>query len=259
MQIYIEYVIADNLAVNVLLIYATVLTLKRKFSVLRAFIAASAGTAFAVVMPLWELKALFLAKTVLALFMSAVMLRHKDCKSYLKCLAIFLLYTFLTGGICAALLGANEGFAALKNPNGYVPAAVAVSALACLVVAKKIVGYVTLAKRESKYTAEVKLYVGGRCFECKGYWDSGNRLYYKGVIPVVVSGADFAKKLETCNARRVDDIKVTTVSGSKTLRGFVADKISVREGGGTRETDNVVIGIGESDFKGFSLLLNCDL
>lgn len=260
MQIYIEYVIADNMAVNLLLIYATMLTLRRKTQKFRAFLSALAGTAFAVAMPLVEIKALFLAKIALALAMAAIMAKHNGIKSYLKCLAFFLLYTFLTGGICVAILGANDGFIALRNPDSYTPAVVAVAAFICLFVAKKVVGYVTLARREKKYTADVVLVVGGERVNCKGFWDSGNRLFYKGIMPVVVSGADFAKSIPNLEkAEKIDGIKLTTVAGSKTINGFVADKLYVREDGKEREFDNVIIGIGERDFKGFSLLLNCDL
>ncbi len=260
MQIYIEYVIADNMAVNMLLIYATAITLRRKFSTLRAVVASAAGTAFAVLMPLWEIKALFIAKIVLALIMSAVMLKHKDAKSYVKCLTFFLLYTFLTGGICVALLGANDSFIALRNPDGYTPAIVAVSAFICLFAAKKLVGYVTLARREKKYIADVKLVICGETTVCKGYWDSGNRLFYKGILPVVVSGAGFARTLPNLDkAEKVEGIKLSTVAGNKTIKGFIADKLYVSEDGVEKEFDNVVIGVGENDFKGFSLLLNCDL
>lgn len=260
MQIYIEYVIADNMAVNLVLIYATSLTLRRRFAKIRAVLAAMLGAAFAVAMPLVEIKALFIAKIALALIMCAVMLKHKDVKSYLKCLAFFLTYTFLTGGICVAILGANDGFIALKNPNGYAPAVAALAAAICLFTAKKVVGYITLARREKKYTADVKLVVAGSEIECKGYWDSGNRLYYKGILPVVVSGADFVRSIPNLDkAQKVDGIKLSTVTGTKTISGFIADKLLVSEDGGEREFDNVIIGIGERDFKGFSLLLNCDL
>ena len=260
MQIYIEYVIADNMAVNLLLIYATTLTLRRKFACFRAFLAAGAGTVFAVIMPLYEIKALFLAKIVLALAMALIMLKHKGAKSYAKCLAIFLLYTFLAGGICVAILGANDGFIALKDPDDYTPAVVAVAALICLFSAKKVVGYVTLARREQKYVTSVKVVIAGECIECKGYRDSGNKLYYKGSVPIVVSDADFVKKIHNIDkAEKVEGIKLTTVAGSKTINGFVADELTISEESGEKRFDNVIIGVGEGKFKGFSLLLNCDL
>ena len=260
MQIYIEYVIADNMAVNLALIYAASITLRRKFCRIRAFLSSALGTAFAVVMPLWDIKALFIAKIALCLIMCAVMLKHKDAKSYFKCVAVFLLYTFLAGGVCVAVLGANDGFIALRNPNGYTPAVVAAACALCMFTAKKVVGYITLAKRESKYMTDVKLVVAGAEVACKGYWDSGNRLFYKGVLPVVVSGADFAHKIPNLDkAEKVDGIKVSTVTGARTISGFIADKLLVSDDGKEKEYDNVVIGIGERDFKGFSLLLNCDL
>ena len=260
MQIYIEYVIADNMAVNLALIYATTLTLRRKFSRIRAFLSSSLGTAFAVIMPLWDIKALFVAKTALCLVMCAVMLKHREAKSYFKCMGVFLLYTFLAGGICVAFLGANDGFIALKNPNGYTPAVAAAACALCLFTAKKVVGYITLARRERKYMTTVKLVVAGAEVECKGYWDSGNRLFYKGVLPVVVSGADFAVKIPNVDkAEKVEGIKVSTVAGARTINGFIADKLLVSDDGQEKEYDNVVIAIGERDFKGFSLLLNCDL
>lgn len=260
MQIYIEYVIADNMAVNLALIYATTLTLRRKFGKIRAFLSSSLGTAFAVIMPLWEIKALFIAKIALCLIMCALMLKHGNAKSYFKCVAVFLLYTFLAGGISVAFLGANDCFIALKDPNGYAPAAVAAACVLCLFTAKKVVGYITLARRERKYLTTVRLVVAGEAVECKGYWDSGNRLFYKGVLPVVVSGADFAVKIPNLDkAEKVEGIKVSTVTGAKTINGFIADKLLVSDDGKEKEYDNVVIGIGERDFKGFSLLLNCDL
>ncbi len=260
MQIYIEYVIADNMAVNLLLLYVTSVTLRQKFRKIRSVISAAAGTAFAVIMPLVEIKALFLAKLLLGMIMPAIVTGVKSAKNYCKFLAFFLLYTCLAGGICIALLGANDGFVAITNPDGYAPAVAAVAAIICVIAAKKISGYVTLARREKKYTADVRLEVAGKCVECKGYWDSGNRLYYKGVYPVVVSGADFAESIPDLDkARMIDAIKLSTVTGSKCIRGFVADKLFVSDGDGEKEFDNVIIGIGERDFKGFSLLLNCDL
>lgn len=260
MQIYIEYVIADNMAVNLLLIYVSMLTLRRKMHKLRALLSASVGTAFAVVMPLVEIKAIFIAKIALALVMALIMAKHKDAKSYLKTLSVFLLYTFLAGGVCVALLGANDGFVAISDPGGYVPAVVAAACLVCLVVAKKTVGYITKARREKKYSADVKLVVKGESVSCKGYWDSGNRLFYKGIMPVVISGAEFARSIPNLDkAEKVEGIKLSTVTGSKTISGFVADKLLVTADGEEKEFDNVIIGIGERDFIGFSLLLNCDL
>lgn len=260
MQIYIEYVIADNMAVNLMLTYVTSVTLRCRFSKLRSFFSAAAGTAFAVLMPVVEIKALFLAKIVLVLVMTLIVTGIKSVKTYFKFLAFFLLYTCLAGGICVALLGANDGFVAIRDPGSYAPAVVAVVAFICVFAAKKITGYVTLARREKKYSANVRLEVAGKSVECKGYWDSGNRLFYKGVYPVVVSGADFAGNIPNFDkARKIDGIKLSTVTGSKTIKGFVADRLFVTDESGEKEFDNVIIGIGERDFKGFSLLLNCDL
>lgn len=260
MQIYIEYVIADNMAVSLFLIYATVTTLRRKFSKPRASIASSASTAFAVISPLYEIKAMLLAKILLALVTAAVILRHKDAKSYFRCLGVYLIYSFIAGGICMALLGSDDGFVALSNPAGYAPAVVAFSAFVCVFIAKKATGYITLARREKKYSAEVRLEVAGQCVYCKGFWDSGNRLFYKGVLPVVISGAGFARSIPDIDkAEKVEGIRLSTVAGNRTINGFIADRLTVRDGDGEREFDNVIIGIGERDFKDFSLLLNCDL
>ena len=260
MQIYIEYVIADNMAVNLLLLYVTSVTLRQKFPRIRSVISAAVGTAFAVIMPLVEIKALFLAKIMLGLIMPAIVTGRKSVKTYGKFLAFFMLYTCLAGGICVALLGANDGFVVITDPNGYAPAVAAVAAMICVIVAKKIVGYVTLARREKKYTADVRLEVAGKSVNCKGYWDSGNRLFYKGIYPVVLSGADFAGSIPNLEkAQKIDAIKLSTVTGSKSIRGFIADKLFICDESGEKEFDNVIIGIGENDFKGFSLLLNCDL
>lgn len=112
MEVYIEYVVADNLIINTLILVLTKKTLNLQTRVANLVAAALLGTVFAIFMPLFMLNEylLFFIKMLLGVAIILVAFPTKKPKKILVNYLWFLTYTFALGGMCfgvAYLLGQN--------------------------------------------------------------------------------------------------------------------------------------------------------
>ena len=112
MVVYVEYVIIDNMAIDYLLISLARKTLKLKPNFLLALISAVVGTVAAFVIPTLSINkgALFSAKVVVGMVISAISGKFRNIREYVFCYCLFILYTFLFGGAVVAfsfMLGAK--------------------------------------------------------------------------------------------------------------------------------------------------------
>lgn len=260
MEIYIEYAIADNFCVAFTTLYLTALSARQRFYRIRAVILSLLHTAVALGIVYLPDTAVVLAKIALMLTVTVFSQKKFTAKNYLRTAGFYLLYNFLFAGIFVLLPWSGGSLRSYFVPTDYTPAIVAAICLACVIVAKRLFAYYVKLKREKLYVWRVSLFVKGREFCCEGYFDSGNRLLYKGCIPVVMCSQSFAERLKKeCDLNFDQKIKVKTVTGERTIDGFFADSISIDDGHGVRNNDAVVIGVGNKDYNGYPLLLNCDL
>ena len=92
MEVYIEYVILDNLIMDFLLLKETAKLLKLKYKNLQIFIGAIIGTVGAIVFPLLKILPLyvFLLKILLGLLITFVAIKHNRVFDYIKYFNVFL-------------------------------------------------------------------------------------------------------------------------------------------------------------------------
>ena len=105
MQVYIEYVIIDNLIIDYLLISLSLRVANVKTNKLRLILSSLLGTIVAVIIPLLNIDNLymFLIKIFLAVLMCYVAGSYISVKKYLITLASFFAFTFLSGGVIIAI------------------------------------------------------------------------------------------------------------------------------------------------------------
>ena len=257
MQVYIELAVLENFCMDFTLLYSAKAVSKNTASYKRIALGAVLGAAFAVVFPLIKMHAVLAiaVKILSGLLICLVSGKFKSVKGYIKFSGAFLIFTALLGG---ALIGIfSLAGIAYSADGGYLLSSVPIGipmfgALLLIILAKK------LAKRFSKSgKAEVncKIYAGENQVSVKGFFDSGNKVYSKGV-PVSVIPKAAAEKL-FIETRINEDVKIHTVAGSKIIRVFTADKIEIDDGEKINVVNGVKIGVSPQTIT--RAVLHCDL
>ncbi|MBR6737047.1 MAG: sigma-E processing peptidase SpoIIGA [Clostridia bacterium] len=269
MQVYIEYVVIDNLFINYVLLYVTALLLKVKTSRLKLFLSALLGTAVAVIVPLFTLDNgyMLLIKTCLALLMVLIIGAYPSVKKYLYTVICFVLITFLFGGAVIMLFylsGTSFEVYFSLNYDSFMP--VGISVFIVFVLSKLLTASIKtlLKERDLKpFTRRCAIVVGKKKIITVGFIDSGNRLYGGLTLsPVIVASKElFTRVLSLGAVKGVCDLQVETVSGKTDLKLYSIDKLMIYNGDRVNIFNNVLIACAESGnfSEGFELLLHPSL
>ena len=218
MQVYIEYVILNNLLINALILVLTLRFMRYKINKIALLFASTIGVSYAVFLPIFDIMNIFILKVVLSLVMVATVMGRCRLKRYLCACAIFFAITFSLGG---AVIGISSmlSYELSELSSSLIPFYVAVAGLGALCMQRLISKYVTLARRKSKYEENVVLAANGVEVECKAYYDSGNRLYYKNK-PTIIIDESIALRLYGQNELiKLDSFtQIDTVTGKKQMQ-----------------------------------------
>ncbi|MDR3216738.1 MAG: sigma-E processing peptidase SpoIIGA [Clostridiaceae bacterium] len=169
MEVYIEFVIFDNLMINLLLIYAVKTVLKLKIRTRRMFFAALVGAGFAVSLP--YIPAFHeLYKLGTAVLMPLLFGGFKKFKGYLLNAAVFVLLSFALGGAVFALGLWLPYF----NGNSGVLGASAAGGIFLLYATRQLV--LGIRARQVAGEAEVKIHTDGGVIIASAFIDNGNVL-----------------------------------------------------------------------------------
>lgn len=248
MSVYVELVIFNNLAIDFLLIVATQIVRRRRIRKLRVSFAVLLGAAVATLYPLAPVGVQIAVKICLAPIMTAIFdtysLSKKKCtnfrknkndvkcendvdnsvstkgrranlnlkiigvKEYVKSLVVFVIATYVVGGITfglSYLCGVDvKSYAAF----GLVACAIATTLICARVLRKK--------RSSDASTLTTNISVDGRKIALTGLCDSGNTLV-DGVsgLPVVILSANAEKQLGKTDIEGF--LHVTTVSGESNM------------------------------------------
>lgn len=106
MTIYIDVIIAENLIMNYIILYATSLISKSKTSWIRTFNASLLGTSYVVIAYVSKLDMYsnILLKIILSAIIVFIAYNPKDIKKFIKQLTLFYLTTFTFGGVATYLI-----------------------------------------------------------------------------------------------------------------------------------------------------------
>lgn len=225
-----ELALLENFCMDFTLLYCAKLASKNPAGIKRAAVASALGACFAVVFPLFKLNG-FWAAAVKILSGLAICLtagKFRSVKDYLKFTAVFMAFS-------AALAGALIGIFSLAGiayaeGGGYilssVPVGIPLFGALCLVgVARALKN--KFAKR-GKTEVSCKIFLGDKNVSVPAFYDSGNKVFFRGE-PVSVIPESRAKKLLSTEGIK-QGVKIHTVAGSKVMKVFTADKMEVDDG-----------------------------
>ena len=230
MQVYVELALLENFCMDFTLLYCAKLVSKNRGHIFRLFLASVFGACFAVVFPLFGLPGWLsiIIKILSGLIICAIAGKFQNVKAYIKLTAIFLAFTALLGG---ALIGIfSLAGIAYSADTGYILSSVPIGiplfgGLVLIIAARKIA---TKLKKVDKAEVSCTVYHGEKEVHLRGFFDSGNKVYYLGQ-PVCVIPLSEAQKI--IDETRIEStVKIHTVAESKKLKVFTADKLEIRKG-----------------------------
>ncbi len=234
MNIYIEYVIIDNMAFDILLLYATIMTIKVKVGWLRVISSAVFGTLFAIFSPFITLPTpiFMVIKILVAPIMMFILLFPIKPLKFLWSNLIFIAYTFVLGGSVVAILFFTTNTVFTEKSIVYsnsVPMGVFLFAILCFVyLIFNLVRYVKRSKLTNTLYKKVKIKVINEHF-AEGFIDTGNTLTYLDLPVCFLCDKNIIKKIsdelaKDCllNKGKLFTVKYNTLSGQAQTVGVYA-------------------------------------
>lgn len=246
MELYIEYVIINNFLIDYLVLYITSLVVKRRVLWWRMLLSALFGACYAVLAPLIPYPYDIPLKAVSLLIMCAIAAGVR--KPLIKFTLVFLGITCFMGGLVTA--GRYMGMRiidALSEPNSCLAAIVSAVAILVTAFTKAMARVLNYNKMHGELLA-VQIDTGKAEYLDKALYDSGNRLYYKGLYPVIVIDSEY---VSSCS---VGKIKVKTVTGADTMELYNIKKLCV-----DNTVYNNVYAVKRELDSGYKVILHSDI
>ena len=286
MEVYIEYVVLDNLIINYVLLRLTNYTLKLNANKCLCFFSSVVGTIVAVLIPLikFNLNAtlnnfmLILLKVVLGFIMVLIIKKPKSFLNFLTTFFMFLTYTFVLGGMCFGLiymLNLQTTFSGILMFGFEIP--VSLFLLLGICYLKILFSLIKLVKHRcnySKFYYDVKLSVNNKKVVVTGFLDSGNQIKILDNAIVVINyktllklypNLNFEKlivgRLTETGLKNAKMINVVNSSGKTKMLTFMLDEITiVGENNRVLSLKNYVVGLAKTNFNGnFDCLLSPEI
>lgn len=259
MQVYAELALLENFCMDFTLLSCVKAMTKNGCRYSRIAAASVLGACFAVVYPLFGIENAVLGtavKLISGAALCAVGGKFSRLRGYLKFTALFLAVTFLAGGALVALFslaGADyalgQGYMLSSLPIGIPLFVLLIIALAIKRAAAKF------SSAHARSAVKCVIVVGDRSAECGAFFDSGNKVHYKGA-PVSVAPRAVAEKLTDVGGIK-SCVEIHTVSGRAKLPVFRADRVEIDDGIRKRSLGGVLIGVSPQAID--RLVLNPDL
>lgn len=235
MTVYIEYAILDNLIIDYLLLKGSVRLMKLKASRLFILLSAATGTAFAVILPLFDISEAysFLLKIACAALMCFIAAKHRSARDYVLHFNVFLLTTFVTGGAAFGIMyltGINYSvesyYQAKAIPVGITILLAYLFVLFVKAFTKRIVdGALTACG-----LIDCEIVIKGVNFKVKAFYDSGNILEDKKTgLPVVIADKKTFKKIsERVMMIKKSDLFIVSAGSRFSLPVYKIDYVRIK-------------------------------
>lgn len=265
MIVYLEYVLADNLFFDWLLLFVTAKLTKIKVKTYRIWLGACVGSIGAVVISLlngsvWS----FVAKIILFVGICSVAFASKNAKKWISSSAVFLFLTFVAGGTIIGvfyLLKIDFLAGTVLSYVSQVPLGLICLGVLCFLgFLKGIVSEINKQKKLKKFGCRVSLTLFGKTLELQGIFDSGNSLVDGGKPVCFLCVCPETKILKDllaqaicvgCPPKNMHSLDFVTVDGKAQTIVFEADRFCID--GEPRES---LLAFGNACGNGFDVLVN---
>ena len=276
MEVYIEFVILDNLIINYLLLNIVNLTLKLKAKKSLMLLSSCVGMIVTIFLPLLKINniLLFFIKIMLGLIMVVIIKKYKNFSTYCLSFLLFITYTFVLGGMCFGfmfMLNENTSFSGVILNNFEIP--VSLFILLGLAYLKLMLFIIKSVKQKfafSTFYYDVKVTNNRNIVHLNGFLDSGNHIECDNGGVMVINYSSFLKlfpninyeklimgNLENCGLKNARFIKVGSAVNYSKMLVFNVDELEVSANGKMLKLTNAKLGLSKSKFNNnFDCLLS---
>lgn len=276
MEVYIEFVILDNLIINYILLNLVNVTLKLNAKKSLMLLSSVIGMVVAIFLPLITLNniILFLIKIMLGLLMVVIIKKPKNIKTYFISFCLFLTYTFVLGGMCFGvmfMLNVKTSFSGVILNNFEIP--VSLFILLGLIYLKLMLKLIKAVRHKftfNNFYYDVKVTNNNVSLYLNGFLDSGNQIECDGTGVMVINYASFLKlypnidyqklimgNLKNCGLKNAKFINVGSAANSGKMLIFNVDELEVITNNKTVKLSNAKLGLSKSRFNSdFDCLLS---
>lgn len=259
MEIVVEYVLVENILIDMMIFKTTSLALgvKGRFFFLISLFA----SVFALVLPIFHLEKIpmFFVKVLFGILLTNMAFKFSSLRAFLKVFLVFLLTTFLYGGIAAFVL---QSF-------GDILTIVLLAIIAVFYfVIKHLLKFMAKRKKVMALCCDVELEFKGKRVACKGFLDTGNFLTDPltsrpvSIIDLNLFSKIFGQeKMVELLTRKVDIsnfesghfINISTVGKSDKVLAFEIDKMKI---GGKEIGEKPMLALSFQNFSSYEMILN---
>ncbi|MGN0960891.1 MAG: sigma-E processing peptidase SpoIIGA [Christensenellales bacterium] len=246
MELYIEYVILDNVVMNYIILKFIDITLGVKISVLNKCLVCILGTIFSIFLPYLYFNKflLFGYRFLVSIILVMCIKKFKKIKNFLGIYSLFMTYTFLMGGVCFGLinlLGIKYNSTNLIMFSFEFPMGVFILILLLIIkLMCKIIWFIKTKLKNSNFMYDITLIDGESCAKTTGFYDSGNNIIYddKGVNIISINlflklykninlTDVMFKKNEISDLKKISYIDIAGIGKKDKYLSFEIDRIIV--------------------------------
>ena len=241
MTVYIEYVLIDNFVIDYLLLKATFLLTKTDYKNYRLILTALFGAVIALLYPLVNINALFLAalKIAVGVFLLFISNRFYSAKRVYINFLVFLSLTFLTGG---AIIGVYN-ILGLSYDTELSVAVIVVTFYILYRVFFSVIKYLYSKKSRIRVTFPCEMILEEKTVKVGGFLDTGNALTHNGKGVIICDKKTFARIMDV-KMPKIFTLQCSTVSGENRLFAFKIQKLKIYIGDEPNIFYNVTVAVG---------------
>lgn len=272
MEVYIEYVIIDNLIIDYLIVFFTGFLLSKKYKPINKLLSILFGVGSAVILPLFSIRFfyLFLIKIITGILMVVFLKKYANFREFLTtCIALFTT-TFLMGGLCMGicnLLGFKiDGGQVLINGYDFPISIFIVFASIYFYLFINLIKYLKHKNKLTNYYFDVKVKQNNKIYYLRGFLDTGNKLLDNSSPVVIITLKQFLKIFKDYPLEKIPlgvapnnphYLETISVGDKNRLLIIDIDEISIKNNEKIGVYNNVKLGICKANFSSdFDMLLH---
>lgn len=286
MEVYIEYVVLDNLIINYVLLELTNKSVKLNAKKRYCFLSSMLGTVVSIFMPFLNINVapfvnnvlLVCLKLCLGLIMCLLIKKLKCFTQFITTFFLFLTYTFVLGGMCFGLiyfLNLKTTFSGLIIYGFEIPISLFILlGLFYLKILLFLINYIKHKNSYSNFYFDVKLKNNRNSVRVTGFLDSGNQIQVDDFGLTVINYKTLLKlypslnvkslimgNLEECELTNAKFVNMVNSGGKSKMLTFDVEELEITDDKNKVVTlKNQKLGLAKTNFGGkFDCLLSLEL